>query len=297
MTYTASNLRKAWFWATEAGGKFVIALLRTLQTKRHSLLSLDNPSSSSSLSRSWTALQLVLSADQETQLTEHDLDFIFGLLRSGTSPDEGDLDTVSSTTSIPMWNGGSLALDTATTDPEQGYTAIELSLNLGRLEILKILLDSRAVRSIGHIHRSGASCLHFAIKKRFSDAVPLLLSCLDVPVNHLDGSGRTVLHYAILQDDIKLVKQILDCPRVVAETPSQDRRTALHYAALSARDDLVSLLLSTGSFDPEHRDSYGKNAHDWAVHNSSPKVAMILRDYVYERAHEDTGVADQIMAG
>jgi ankyrin repeat protein len=356
--FTANNLRKAWHWATEAGGRFIMTLLKTLQAKRQSLRLLDNPGSSSALSRSWKALQLVLSADQETRFTEKDLDFTLRLSRAAEASNQREPRAHSTTKAISLWNGSSLVvsdpnetvreafvkgaghtaalllqrlpvdvnhmgengesalhlaviydapsavdvllqndeLDTAATDPQDGYTAIELSLILGRLDILRKLLNSGAVHSIGHIHRRKASCLHLAIKQRLSDAIPLLLSYSDVPVNHLDATGRTALHYAILQDNSQLVEVMLACPQTVAETPSLDGRTALHYAALSASSAVLSLLLNTEKFNPDHRDSYGKNAHDWAMRNTYANVAGLLHKYALElKTRKEASVEAQVI--
>ena len=182
------------------------------------------------------------------------------------------------------------AIDISHPDPE-GYAAPQLAVVHMRLEILQILLDitisePAAAAAFGCVHeRTGATVLTLAVKRRFVEALPLLLACPHVDVNRRDGSGRGAIHQAVLQQDLATVELLVRCPRVDILLLSGDGRSVLAYAALCARKDMMSLLLDTKVFNLDHADGYGKTALDWAKMNTCEAVATMLRDA--------GGIADQ----
>ncbi len=111
----------------------------------------------------------------------------------------------------------------------EGYIALQLILDHGRLAILQMLLGVPDAGTDGLHSRSGATKLTMAVMNRFAEAVPPLLAYPLVAPNRLDTTGRAASHHAVLRPEQNepVVKLLLAYSRVDKTIISSDSRTAL----------------------------------------------------------------------
>ena len=107
------------------------------------------------------------------------------------------------------------------------------------------------------INERGLSLLHYAILFNNSEIFDLLLENY-ININLKDSFGNTPSHYCVINNRIGFLKTLIrhNCDLTIK---NNDLRTPLYLACLLGRENMVSLLLETVSFDIKEEDIKKEN--------------------------------------
>lgn len=155
------------------------------------------------------------------------------------------------------------SVDVNTLD-DRGRSALHLAAISGHSGVVKILLDSAAIRcdrsngidadgqyTLSGLGRTPVEC---AIKGHHAETVGQFVS-FGIAENGLDHQGYTLLHHAAVSGTAELVNMMLN-EGLELRAHTNQGETPLHLASLYGRSHIVDLLLGKGA-DPEGKDHNG----------------------------------------
>lgn len=134
----------------------------------------------------------------------------------------------------------------------------------------------------GRKNSKGQTPLDLAVEKGHVEIVKVLLANPNVRPEVADNNGRTLLHHAVEKGDVEIVKAVLDHHRVRPDAVDGKGRTGLSYAAEKGRFDIIAPLLEKGA-NPNLRDKNGLTPLAYAVKNDHRNAtATILQKTQFE---------------
>lgn len=132
-----------------------------------------------------------------------------------------------------------------------GYTALHVAAKFGRVEILRLLLDSGALINVK------------TYKTRYN-----------------------VFHIACLYNHIKIVQEILECGGSNIDVQDSLGNTPLHYAAMQANEKMVEFLLKKGA-DINIKNLDNKTPFQEAEDRSFYSIVKVLKGYHNQEFSKD----------
>ncbi|XP_058459318.1 uncharacterized protein LOC131435441 [Malaya genurostris] len=122
-----------------------------------------------------------------------------------------------------------------------GYSALHAAAELGHLELVKILLESKS--DVNATNDKNWMPLHAASLNGHTEVVKMLIQHgADVNCKILDGC--TPLHYAVETGRLEITKQLLEHGAYVDPKDKTFNNTPLHYAAKDGYKSIVDVLLT-----------------------------------------------------
>lgn len=155
---------------------------------------------------------------------------------------------------------------------DEGLTALHYGCTLGNLEIIQVLLDSKA--NINAKDEHGWTPLHEAAYKGHKQVVTILLDA-GADVNAEDKDGITALHLAtkFSYNEIGLI--LLKNGAKVNVKSKIAGWTPLHYAAVREHSKIMLEALLTHGADVNLQNKHGQNPFDLALFNGSPQEILL----------------------
>ena len=126
-----------------------------------------------------------------------------------------------------------------------GEPALNLAVQVGHVEIVKVLVSAGADPHAEYTLSRIPSPLHLAIRLGMREIIKALLSA-GTDVNAQTSSGRTLLHTATQRGDIPVVKALIDAGANV-NAPSADGEIPLHEAARRGDKAMMKTLIAAGA--------------------------------------------------
>jgi ankyrin repeat protein len=104
---------------------------------------------------------------------------------------------------------------------EDGYTTLQLAINLGNSRIIKLLLEHKGYNSLTTSEKNRLLCEVSNIPHSEPGIVENLVK-KGANFNAVDRFGRTALHFVVIQDNPQLVKQLLEYKIRVSAVDTKD---------------------------------------------------------------------------
>jgi ankyrin repeat protein len=153
----------------------------------------------------------------------------------------------------------------------EGYTPLHLATCVGFVDIIKILLDQKADKEKKTYNNYTA--LHLASFNGHIEVVALLLS-FSVDKEVRESKGQTALHLATINGHIKIVKLLL-AKNAKINGKNSNGRTALHLAIYYKHTEIVKLLLERKA-DIDAKDSQDFTPLHHAAYHCHIEIVKLL---------------------
>ncbi|PBK81206.1 hypothetical protein ARMGADRAFT_812790, partial [Armillaria gallica] len=163
-------------------------------------------------------------------------------------------------------------------DPCQCETPLLFTaINNGNLEIVKLLLNQNEIDSNTWNSGKQWTPLSYAVERKFTQIVEILLQWDKVDVNCKDSTGHTPLSYAVYSRSTQIVEMLLQLDQVDVNCKDSTERTPLSYAAERGFIQIVKMLLQLDQVDVNFKDSTGRTPLSYAAERSTQIVEMLLK--------------------
>jgi len=143
-------------------------------------------------------------------------------------------------------------------DDSDGITSLAYAINKGNLDVVKFLVENKD--DINTKDSYGITSLIYAINKGNLDVVKFLVENKDDLITK-DSDGVTPLVCAINKGNLDIVKFLVENGADI--NTENDTCIPLIYAVIREKPDIVEFLLLKGA-DIKIKDFYKKNAYDYA---------------------------------
>ena len=157
-------------------------------------------------------------------------------------------------------------------EDENGRTALSLASEMGRLDVVKLLLSQDKL-DINSRDAFGRTPLLWATTNGH-DAVTMELIKRGADLNTQDNTGMTPLHSVAKKGTVSLALLLVE-NGAKSEIPDTQGRTPLHEATLYGHIGMVRILIDAGA-DVRAKDKYGDSTLHRACGNRSREVARNL---------------------
>jgi ankyrin repeat protein len=155
----------------------------------------------------------------------------------------------------------------------QGKTPLHLAVQVGTLEVVKMLIRSGA--RVNEHDDNLMSALHHAALLKQNDCLEYLLQVEEIEIEQGMIRLRTALHLACLVGNMDGMKMLI-AKGANVEAEDMHLRTPLHYAAFAKEYECVSLLLQLKADSLKHTSIYGETALHFASENRDANVMQLL---------------------
>ena len=156
-----------------------------------------------------------------------------------------------------------------------GETPLAKAAAHGDIKAIGKLIDDGA--EVDTKDTLGRTPLHIAAFYGNSRTSAFLIS-KGADVNAQDRIGMTPLHVAVISGGIREVEALLE-EKADINLRTAANQTVLHLSAATGQPRLTRLLLDRGA-DPNSEDGKGKNPLFYAVQNSHPQTAAVIRQAI-----------------
>jgi ankyrin repeat protein len=153
------------------------------------------------------------------------------------------------------------------------YTPLDLAINLGDEDMVKLLLRNNA--NPNRINENGATPLHGAADNGHIGIISLLLA-QGANLDAADDDGFTPLHIAVSQNDIVATRLLL-AEGANPNITTKDGFMPLHWATENGNLELVNLLVDNDA-EVNAVNPDGVSPLYWAVEKKRVSVAKLLLD-------------------
>ena len=155
-----------------------------------------------------------------------------------------------------------------------GETPLAKAAALGDIQEITQLLDDNDVDAKDTL---GRTPLHIAAFYGNVKASAFLIS-KGADINAQDRVGMTPLHVAVISGGRREVNLLVE-EKADISLRTASGQTVLHLSAATGQPKLTRFLIDSGA-DPMAEDSKGKNPLFYAVKNSHPQTAAVLRQFM-----------------
>ncbi|KAK4481030.1 hypothetical protein RD792_011899 [Penstemon davidsonii] len=192
-----------------------------------------------------------------------------------------------------------------------GFDAFHIASKLGKLEILKVLLESipqllatvdqsnttalHTAAAQGHLEvvifllernsslatitrNNGKTALHSSARNGHFEVVKALLSKEQGIATWNDKKGQTALHMAVKGNSSKVVDELLASSSSLLTIVDGKGNTALHIATRKGRSEIVRILLQHKEINKEAVNKSGETAIDTAEKTGHSEIVTILQE-------------------
>ena len=135
------------------------------------------------------------------------------------------------------------------------------------------------ITSINKCDESGCTCLSNAIKLGKVDIVRILLEAPGIDVNIKDQvSNYSPLHHACYVSSVPIIELLLQMDNLKVNIETDDKLTPLMKACEIGNNEVIALLIQIGNADPEKRDNEGWNSLFYAAYSGKVQTVQYLLD-------------------
>lgn len=158
-------------------------------------------------------------------------------------------------------------VDANTVDPA-GQTVLHLAARAGALDVVRVLVDTRA--NIDRRNANGETAIMLAALGGHRSVVEFLIS-KEAQINQ---PGWTALLYAATNGHLEIIKILIENHAYIDSSPDNGL-TSLMMAARGGHMSVVRFLLEEGA-DASLKNDRGESALDWALQTRNTDIAALI---------------------
>jgi ankyrin repeat protein len=141
------------------------------------------------------------------------------------------------------------------------------------VEMTTLLIQHKNIE-INTLYKLQGSVLIIAARSGNVDSLKLLLIHKYLLINEPDSDGRTALHWATIEGKTEAVEALLSAKEIDVNILDKDGQTVLFYALDD--ESIAKLLLFTGKFNLDHKNSSGETILDICTNENVIKMINLM---------------------
>jgi ankyrin repeat domain-containing protein 50 len=153
------------------------------------------------------------------------------------------------------------------------WTPLYYAVMKNYVEMTTLLIQHKNIE-INTLYKLQGSVLIIAARSGNVDSLKLLLIHKYLLINEPDSDGRTALHWATIEGKTEAVEALLSAKEIDVDILDKDGQTALFYALDD--ESIAKLLLFTGKFNLDHKNSSGKTILDICTNENVIKMINLM---------------------